>query len=651
MSISISQFPDAFFRNRLITGFLFPAVFFVYFFLHVWLVVNPLVLYSLNGIGGYSYLFELRWEFLLDTIKYPGGAVLYGAGLLTHACHEPWLGALILTCIAVLFYLATHAYIRACGRVPYFPLPCIPAVFMLLCCNWYEHRCIVTLLAVLGALLLGMAYQAFGKRTGALRLTVAAALFMLACQGLGPAGSLLFSVLTFLDEYYRNRRQSAFFAMSFLSCALLVDSIQCHVFNGYPAFEFHRLIMTEAGFWSLYLYYPLVMALLGIEANIRPFLKRRFHRIPAAPARAKKRCAGDKGDTKERRVQVPVRRVILTPLVRRSAPGLLLLAITIAMTLGLHRADRKDTGLRIAYLRTGQWAEILDLGTKSLVGPLYAINMHIIDLALAESGLLTSRMFLFPQVNDPDALLLINTSMEGCSINTIAWSIAFETYLRLGAVNYAEKLAGEAMGRDAPHPFYLWPRALACCAKGQKETAAAYLNKLGAIPFYRARAVSVLSGLDDDAKIFAREDISRMRSFRDTTDHLMYKAGGEEILLGLLACNPRNKMAFEYLMAYFLQTKQLFKLVQNLKRLDDFEYPATPAHIEEAVLIFSRIAGVPPETFLHKPLRRETYDHMAAFDANYETNKSSENPSRALFPRFGSTYFYFFAFGFSGAAR
>ena len=131
----------------------------------------------------------------------------------------------------------------------------------------------------------------------------------------------------------------------------------------------------------------------------------------------------------------------------------------------------------------------------------------------------------------------------------------------------------------------------------------------------------------------------------------MYKVSDEEILLGLLAGNPRNKMAFEYLMAYYLQTKQLFKLVQNLRRLDDFDYPATPVYLEEAVLIFSRIAGVPPETFLRRPLRRETSDRMAAFDAGYEKNEKAQNPARALFPRFGSSYYYFFAFGFSGAAR
>jgi hypothetical protein len=641
---------DAWSRKLSITGFLLPAMFFVYFFLHFWRIVNPLVLYSLNGIGGYSYLFELRWGFLLGTIKNPGGVVLYSAGLITHACHEPWLGALILTCIAVLFFAATHAYVRACGRVPYFPLPYIPAVFMLLCYNWYVHRCIVTLLGVLGALLLGKVYQAAVKRAAALRVAVAAVLFILAYQGLGLAASVLFSLLTLMYEYSRNGRRSFLFAVIFLSCALLINSIQYHVFNGYAAFDSLRLTKTEA-FWPLYLYYPLVMALLGMEAKIHHLLTERFHRISGAWKSAGKRSAGDSNDKKGRRAQAPSHPTRQAPGVRVSIASLLLFAAMIGVSVVSLRVERKETGLRIAYLRAGQWSKILDLGTRSLVGPLYIINMHIVDLALAESGLLTTRMFHFPQVSDPDALLLINASMEGSDINTIAWSIAFETYLRLGALNYAEKSAGEAMGRDAPHPFYLWPRALACGAKGQIETARAYANKLCAIPFYRARATAMVKDLDDEAKFFAREDISRIRSFCDTVDHLMYKADADEILLGLLAGNPRNKIAFEYLMAYYLQSKQLFKLVQNLRRIENFDYTATPVYIEEAVLIFSRIAGVPTETFLHRPLRRETYDRMAAFDASYETNKNAENPARALFPRFGSTYFYFFAFGFSGAVR
>ena len=335
---------DASLRNRLIAEILFPAIFFAYFFLHFWLTINPLVLYSLNGIGGYSYLFELRWGFLLDTVMSPGGAILYIVGLITHACHEPWLGALIMTCIAVLFYATTRAYIQGSGRAPWFPLPYIPAVFMLLCYNWYEHRCIVTVLAILGALLLGTVYQAFGKRAAALRLTAAAALFALACQGLGSAGSVLFSLLALIFEYARNRRLPLLHAVVFLLCALCLDFIQHRVFNGYAAFDFSRLVKTETIFWPLYLCYPVIMVLLEIEAKIRPYIRQIFHRPPAAQSRAKKSGAADAGRTKKRRLLAPVRQLFLTREVRTSVTGLLLLSLLIGVGEGLHQDYRKDVG-------------------------------------------------------------------------------------------------------------------------------------------------------------------------------------------------------------------------------------------------------------------------------------------------------------------
>ena len=45
-------------------------------------------------------------------------------------------------------------------------------------------------------------------------------------------------------------------------------------------------------------------------------------------------------------------------------------------------------------------------------------------------------------------------------------------------------------------------------------------------------------------------------------------------------------MAFEYLMAWYMLTGQLEKFMQNLYRLDDFDYSEIPRHYEEAILMY-----------------------------------------------------------------
>jgi hypothetical protein len=60
----------------------------------------------------------------------------------------------------------------------------------------------------------------------------------------------------------------------------------------------------------------------------------------------------------------------------------------------------------------------------------------------------------------------------------------------------------------------------------------------------------------------------------------------EDLLSQLLEKNRKNRMAFEYLMAWYMLTKQLDKFVLNLERLDDFDYPTIPRAYEEAMLVY-----------------------------------------------------------------
>ena len=62
-------------------------------------------------------------------------------------------------------------------------------------------------------------------------------------------------------------------------------------------------------------------------------------------------------------------------------------------------------------------------------------------------------------------------------------------------------------------------------------------------------------------------------------------AAAESLLHQLLDSNPRNQMAFEYLMAHYLMTTELRRLSRQIGPLETFAYPAIPRHIEEAVLL------------------------------------------------------------------
>ena len=50
-------------------------------------------------------------------------------------------------------------------------------------------------------------------------------------------------------------------------------------------------------------------------------------------------------------------------------------------------------------------------------------------------------------------------------------------------------------------------------------------------------------------------------------------------------------MAFEYLMSHYLLSCQLDEFALNIRRLDDFDYPAIPRVYEEAILVYTAASG------------------------------------------------------------
>ena len=137
-----------------------------------------------------------------------------------------------------------------------------------------------------------------------------------------------------------------------------------------------------------------------------------------------------------------------------------------------------------------------------------------------------------------------------------------------------------------------------------------------------------------------------------TTDSAYTAYYGEEVWLAELLCrNRHNKMAFEYLMAYYLLTKQLDKFVENLPRLDDFGYENVPRHYQEAIVLY--VAKTRKEVDLGgrgisaEVLRQ--YEEFNSLGSKFDEDKRVL--WRVLAPKFGRTYFFYYVFGTSGVTQ
>jgi hypothetical protein len=176
------------------------------------------------------------------------------------------------------------------------------------------------------------------------------------------------------------------------------------------------------------------------------------------------------------------------------------------------------------------------------------------------------------------------------------------------------------------------------------------LNRLKKNLIHGRRAGRLLSMLDraPSAADNGLQQVERVRALRCTEDRVFQTYSEDLMLESLLQANPRNRMAFEYLMAFYLLTRRPDKLVQNLHRLDDFGWREIPRYYEEAILLYAN--NTAQQVPLHgRAIRPETLQRFQAFlDRFAPWQNQPQRAPGALADEFGDSYFYYYAFGTPG---
>jgi hypothetical protein len=253
-------------------------------------------------------------------------------------------------------------------------------------------------------------------------------------------------------------------------------------------------------------------------------------------------------------------------------------------------------------------------------------------------------------------------------LSEIAWE--------MGDVNLAEQWAFERLEAVGECPEALELLALICLAKERfqpvgrpnkavwtalegrptsagREAARVLLRRMKTNVIQGRRAETLLGLLDgrSSADEHWLAQVERVRALRCTDDRVFQDYSEELMLEGLLRANPRNRMAFEYLMAFYLIGRRTDKLVENLPRLDEFGYREIPRHFEEALLIHANDTGQHVDLRGRK-MRPETVQRFRAFiDRVRPWQNQPHLAAGALADEFGDSYFYYYAFGISGTGR
>lgn len=594
--------------------------FFVLVFLYVWLRVEPALDYQQR-----SPVFLLTPSFFIESLRRPGGLLEYASAFLAQGDRFNGMGALIFTTVSGLAWWATQQALQRISGVGPRWASLVPPFLLLalrqqLGCAW-PALSLGWLIAMAGAALPagGVGWRlATGWICSGLIFYVA---------GLWP--SALFAALVAGAEVLRpGRRWLA------LGCVLSA-SVGPVWMVCLPDTDWGQAVhwAGEKGTASLALALYLFPLLAGVVLALVP--SPATSSDPAAPVRRKASPTAGRGHWFQR------------PALRRGlAAGL---GLAGGVWIGLAFDDAAKSLREIRYYAARQEDQrVLDAARQL---PTLSAEAEVrLHLALYRTGRLAEDLFSFAGQRGWQLLPSLNRGLLACRPQS-------ETLFELGQVNVAEHFAHEALEHEGNRPEILRLLARINILKDRPQAARVFLNLLREMPFQQEWAGSCLRELAVDPRLPKDAELARIRAWMVTTDLPHDGMPVESLCQQALHRCRQNRMAFEYLMAHLLLSRELDKLVQELKRLDDFDGAGLPRHYEEAILLYRRLHEGKTVDLRGRQIRPETIRRFEQFQRTLDRQDvPSTETRRGLDRDFGDTFWHYYYFGKAdqaapGAAR
>jgi hypothetical protein len=658
------------------------AAFLMLVFLYLWLWVDSSLLY--HGAGAVSFpVFSLSTAFVEGLLHDPGGPVECLAALLAQAYYYPWAGALAIVAVAGLLGVATRSLARSAAGAAIPGVWSVPALLAVVLANRYVYKLDLFVAALVAA---ACACIYFRTVRGGLRTRFAAFLTLFAAvYYLAGGACFLYAALCCVAEL-GVRRTLLIPALYALVAGLAPYVFGMRLLHLRPSNAYVRNLpyhpeadpLGEPMVVALYL--SLLLIPLG-GAVWQWFAKRRRHAFaggdgtgsaarPSEPGGAGADAPGVSVDAPANKAggMARVRALLARPAFELEV---VLIAATLVALLS-HDENRKSLWQLGKYASERKWSEVLE-EAQGLKQPGYSFAaLSLVTRALYETRRLPNEMFayrqhhggfslawgmdskrLVPLVRRVAPLVVEKVDAPGL-VGTNWYSMRMQNFfaigdlnVQLGLVNEAEHESYEALEIFGEDPRILKQLALIHIVKGQTGAAERFLHALSTHLHYRDYARERLQRLRLDPLLAKDEEVERIRSVMATNERMELDRSLETRFDELLRRNPRNRMAYEYRMAFYLVNLQIENLVRHLDILPRFDYPDTPRHYQEAVIIYESITG--QKVDLHgreiSAQARQAYQEFLTILDVFHRRGDRPGAQDLLGRRFGQTYFYFYFLG------
>ena len=560
-------------------------------------------------------LFRFDWFYFRTYLIKPGGITEYAGAFLTQFCFYPLFGAVIISLLLAGIYLLLASICRRSGKIEYFfPALYIPVFLLMIAITnqYFRLSYLVGLIVYLSGFRIYIAIKRPARYiTGFVLLLI---VYFIAA---GNAFLFLLSVLIFeLFNSVIARRNDEAIHLKFQNHYLYLPALAIFaIVIPFSAYRFIYTVTPREAYFALTPFDFLYPGFVIISAWLS---------IPVIYAL---------------RIALTNRLANLRPALWKTVvSGVLVIGMCIgSMAFANDRRAETLTGMAFG-VQNNNWERTVNLGVSYPFSN--NLTSYFTNIALAQSGQLPYRMFYYDQTG-PSGLFLKRQE----SYFTILY--IGEAYYRLGLIREAEHSSFEAMvGNTVEHNSQTL-RRLVTTSIIDRDTALfnKYIRLFDHTLFYRSWAERqrkyMASALADSLYVLPETPPAA-----STDDFFLGYAKPDIILNKLLEKNPDHRLAFEYLMAWYMLNKDM----NNVKRcMDDyfqrFPYHGIPTHYEEALLVYQNMNPTENITAQY-PISQQTISRFNDYVQAYKQVRSTPDKQmmKNLHQQFGNTYWFYFHF-------
>jgi len=580
--------------------------FFVGCFAYTFIVIKPQLTYHALGRLTPNTPFSTGLDNLLQSIHHPAGLLNYIAAFTAHCFSFSLLATTIITAISLALYLATRLILRNSRPAGLLSITAfIPALLVLATYTRYANQT-RDFLAIILATFSFAASNHFTNRNLLTRLSIFICLFICLFITALPA-AFIFAALYSLSALLTKKSRLTGLAVLIASASVyFLTSRHLEIPIVFSTLQTPSTLYPDKSLVypisAIYIFFSLITATASL--------------FPSSSTKRPQKASAHSSNKAMMTLSLKV----------------VLLLLTSVWLLWANQSPKKKRLLLINHFAGNkQWSRTLQAARKHPPSPGNFLEIHDINRALYYSGTLCEDMFNYPQ--NPDSLLL---NIEAPDVWSEIYHRRVTIMYELGYPSLAEKFAYELLVYNDHTPFTLEMLARIYIAKQNPDTARVFLNALAKQPFCKKRAERIISDLQNGSF----KDVIASNSVADI-DIIDFAFRADEFFTVLIRRNPKNKMACEYMMAYYMLTKQLDKLAANISLINNCGYKTFPTNCAQALIVYKlhRNKDFPLESLPIDP-------EQISYGMNFFKSLARRDPvtNQKLRTQYAGTYYNYYTF-------